>query len=496
MKFNSKPLIVALACMFISVNAQAEIEHKLDSMWRTTSASVHKKGVNGAYSASLGGFSTRSPIQNINLFSFDPPRIRAGCGGIDAQLGAFSLISKDQITRTIKAVMSNAKGYAVKLVINKICPDCLAIANNLEKLGTDLSAGMKNTCELSEVAVDWLANAVSNKEATQNIKNDDENHDYGAIKKAQANEGGNKLRGQTGNTAKDWAQYGNSLLNTLISTHFFEEKQMNIAPYGNEQKFFEVAMSMIGTTIVRTKNKEYSDSQINPIWTMNDFIYGVKPNHKLAILQCSDRFSVTDVESCQNVATKAVDYTNSNTNSNVTWRGTYRYALELLLGEQSDDAYNTGTYSIQNNSLINKLRRNQNGGGSNLNMTEREYEFWVNHHLISPQAKSAFASLVVRQSDEIIIPIAELLAREVAQQLAAEQASALVQSVKSAYNSDLDGGKRRALLTPEQQKAMDDILKEVNRIENHKLERFNEITKVMNDINAMTRTTTSTQITS
>ncbi|MBR6877636.1 MAG: hypothetical protein IKN18_06120, partial [Neisseriaceae bacterium] len=290
----------------------------------------------------------------------------------------------------------------------------------------------------------------------------------------------------------DWAQYGNSLLNTLISTHFFEEKQMNIAPYGNEKKFFEVAMSMIGTTIVRTKNKEYSDSQINPIWTMNDFIYGVKPNHKLAILQCSDGFSVTDVESCQNVVTKAVDYTNSN--GNVTWRGTYRYALELLLGKQDDDAYNTGTYSIQNNSLINKLRRNQNSGGSNLNMTEREYEFWVNHHLISPQAKSAFASLVVRQSDEIIIPIAELLAREVAQQLAAEQASALVQSVKSAYNSDLDGGKRRALLTPEQQKAMDDILKEVNRIENHKLERFNEITKVMNDINAMTRTTTSTQV--
>ncbi|MBR1373725.1 conjugal transfer protein TraH, partial [bacterium] len=413
MKFNTKPLILAVILSAITATTQAKIEHKMDAMWRITSASVHKNGVNGAYQASLGGFSTRSPIQNINIYSFDPPHFKAGCGGIDAQFGSFSLISRDQIEQVVRAVMDNMKGYAIKLAINKICPDCLGVLNNLEKLGTDLSSGMKNTCELSEAAVDWMANAVNIKEATNNHKNNSMS-DYGSVKKSQAD--GNKLRGTPGNTAHDWAQYGNSLLNTMFSAKAFDSQYIDTSVYGGDRQFFEIAMSLVGTTIVRTKDKDLADEYIEPIWTLDNFIYGAKPTHKLGILQCD---TWGGIEDCQKVKTAELE----SSKSDIKWRGTYRYALELLIGEQDETTFSQGRYRIVPNSLVDKLRKDASAG--NLLFTERQYDFWVNSSLISPQAKVALNETAIRQSDEITILVAQMIAKEVARQMGAEYAGSL-----------------------------------------------------------------------
>lgn len=483
-KQKIKPLIVALVLSLNTVSANADIEKKMDAMWQTTSASFHSKGVNGAYTASLGGFSTRAPIRNINIFSWSPPKFKAGCGGIDAQFGSFSLISKDQIEQVVKAVMNNMKGYAIKLAINKICPDCLGVLNNLEATATGLSSSMKNTCEISAAGVDWLATAVGlNETTTQN----DSVEDYGDAKKQQADKDGNKLRGTPGNTAHDWAQYGNSLLNMLISAQVFEKNPVedgkyDIGIYGSHEQFFQVAMSLFGTTIVRTNEKEYDDEEIPPIWSLHDFINGERPNHKLVILTCANgSFSTTDVEACQKVETKEVEYKKGSPE----WRGAYRYSLELLLGKQDDTDYRQGIYTIKPNSLVHKLRQNQNG--SNLKLEAREYDFWVNSQLLMPQTKSAFAALITRQGDEIVLPIAELLAKEVANQMAAELAGSMVQTVRTAYSSHLPNNKRRAILSPAQQKVLDDIEKQVHSIEDNKVKENNNLTQMMNIINNMTR---------
>ena len=483
-----KPLVVALILSVTAVSAEAKIEKKMDQMWQTTSASFSSKGVNGAYTASLGGFSTRAPIKNINIFSWSPPKFKAGCGGIDAQFGAFSLISKDQIEQILRTVMNNAKGYAVKIAVGKICPDCLNVLNDLEAKATGLSSSMKNTCELSAAGVDWLATAVGINETTTGISNDSEK-DYGDAKKQQASNDGNQLRGKPGNTAKDWAQYGNSLLNTLISAKVFEKNQIDnstdeaydIGIYGTHEQFFQVAMSLFGTTIVRTNDKEYDDEHIAPVWSLYDFINGERPNHKLVILTCANNsFSTTDFEACQKVETKEV--TNANTTE---WRGAYRYSLELLLGKQDDNAYKQGIYTIQENSLVHKLRQSQNGG--NVKLEAREYKFWTSSQLLMPQTKDAFSALIVRQSDELVIPFAELLAKEISKQMAAELAGSMVQTVRTAYNSDLPNNKRRAILTPEQQKALDDIEKQVRLIEENKIETNTKLTQIMDDINSRTR---------
>ena len=360
------------------------------------------------------------------------------------------------------------------------------MVDDLEAKATGLSSSMKNTCELSAAGVDWLANAVGISEATTGIENEKDN-DYGDAKKRQSSISGNQLRNTPGNTANDWAQYGNSLLNTLISAKVFEKNKINsgeydIGIYGTHEQFFQVAMSLFGTTIVRTNEKEYADEHINPVWSLQDFINGVRPNHKLAILKCANNsFSTTDVEACQKVETKEVKHKKGDTE----WRGAYRYSLELLLGEQNDTAYEQGVYTINPNSLVHKLRQNQNS--SNLKLGEREYEFWTKSQLIMPQTKQAFSELITRQSDEIVIPFAELLAQEIAKQMAAELAGSMVQTVRIAYNSNLPNNKRRAILTPAQQKALNDIEKQVRLIEDNKIEANTKLTQIMDGINSRTR---------
>ena len=80
-----------------------------------------------------------------------------------------------------------------------------------------------------------------------------------------------------------------------------------------------------------------------------------------------------------------------------------------------------------------------------------------------------------------------LLAQEIAKQMAAELAGSMEQTVRLAYSSDLPNNKRRAILSAVQQKALDDIRKQVRLIEDKKIESNNTLTGIMNQINGRTR---------
>ena len=70
----------------------------------STMSTMDRTGVFG------GSFEMRAPITAINLVAFDPPRIDAGCGGIDLYGGSFSFINSQQLVQIFRAVAQNAVG--------------------------------------------------------------------------------------------------------------------------------------------------------------------------------------------------------------------------------------------------------------------------------------------------------------------------------------------------------------------------------------------------
>lgn len=70
----------------------------------------------------MGAFTMRSPIKAVNLVTFDPPRIDAGCGGIDLYGGSFSFINSQQLIQIFRQVAADAAGLAFKAAIKSISP--------------------------------------------------------------------------------------------------------------------------------------------------------------------------------------------------------------------------------------------------------------------------------------------------------------------------------------------------------------------------------------
>ena len=78
------------------------------------------------------------------------PRERAGCGGIDIFAGSFSFINASEIVALLKAVANNAVGFAFKLAIDTVCPECGKIMEEMRQAAQLMNGVNINSCELAQ----------------------------------------------------------------------------------------------------------------------------------------------------------------------------------------------------------------------------------------------------------------------------------------------------------------------------------------------------------
>lgn len=109
-----------------------------------------------------GSVAMRAPITNVNLIAFDPPRMNAGCGGIDLYGGSFSFINGDELIAIFRSVAANAKGLAFKAAIKVISPSLDALITEFQATLQNLNNLAKNSCSLAHLIVDPLEKSISN----------------------------------------------------------------------------------------------------------------------------------------------------------------------------------------------------------------------------------------------------------------------------------------------------------------------------------------------
>ena len=110
--------------------------------------------VNNNYGGTLGGISMRSPVRSFNILAYDPPRFSAGCGGIDAYFGSFSMISADNMRNIIRSIMSNATGYVLKIALDNMCSSCQNIMSGLQDMTSKINSASKNTCQIASTMIE------------------------------------------------------------------------------------------------------------------------------------------------------------------------------------------------------------------------------------------------------------------------------------------------------------------------------------------------------
>lgn len=98
-----------------------------------------------------GGYAeVRTPLSGMNVISFSPPDISAGCGGINLYMGSFHFINGQEFLALLRTIGQEALGYAFQLAIDAMCHQCGALLSSIEKTIQDMNNALHNTCQLAQ----------------------------------------------------------------------------------------------------------------------------------------------------------------------------------------------------------------------------------------------------------------------------------------------------------------------------------------------------------
>lgn len=145
-----KPLRVSCLLATVLGASQTAVTASLDGFMsdmysNTTSAGMFQTQQRGVISG--GSFVARFGIKSINLVAFDPPRVSAGCGGINLFGGSFSFINAQELTQLLRAIAQNALGLLFQLGLNAISQPLSSLLTTWSAKLQEMNSLLKNSCE-------------------------------------------------------------------------------------------------------------------------------------------------------------------------------------------------------------------------------------------------------------------------------------------------------------------------------------------------------------
>lgn len=165
-KLNLKKTLLLTAFAICSTSAtapalssglQSELNNLFGNMSNFTQPGVYESTRRGVLAG--GGAQIRSRRMNIQLIAFEPPNIKAGCGGIDIFLGSFSYINLDQFISFLRAIAANAAGYAFQMALKVSC----TVMDAMQQIAQLMNNMNMSSCQLAQGIVEDSFDALQGK---------------------------------------------------------------------------------------------------------------------------------------------------------------------------------------------------------------------------------------------------------------------------------------------------------------------------------------------
>ncbi len=192
------------------------------------------------------------------------PSLNAGCGGIDAYLGSFSMISGEEIQRFVKQIMSNAMGYAFDLALQTMVPELKQAKDFLQKLANDVNSMNMSSCQAAQGIIGglWPVTQVSQQKICQDIAGETNMFaDWAASRQGCTVGGqGDKVTAKAGDAEKDQVLKNKNLIWDTLSKNGL---------LGNDRALKELVMSTVGSIIF---NKNGDVTILTPLVDNRDLI--------------------------------------------------------------------------------------------------------------------------------------------------------------------------------------------------------------------------------
>ena len=103
-----------------------------------------------------GSASIKFPNENIQPFSFTPPQLKAGCGGIDIIMGGFSYLNFDYLVQKLQQILQVAPAFAFELALGTLCKDCKNILSSLDNLANQINQMNLNQCQTAKALAGYV----------------------------------------------------------------------------------------------------------------------------------------------------------------------------------------------------------------------------------------------------------------------------------------------------------------------------------------------------
>jgi len=142
-------VMVFLIASVLSVHA-GWVDSWLDQ--RTETPAGHFEGQKRGYWTG-GSFSGRVHTSRDYLVTAMPPKISAGCGGIDIFSGGFALLDFDYLVQKMQNILQAAPAAAFDIALNVLCEPCANTIKSLEAISDSLNQIQLDDCKASRTVV-------------------------------------------------------------------------------------------------------------------------------------------------------------------------------------------------------------------------------------------------------------------------------------------------------------------------------------------------------
>ena len=267
-----KSLVVATGIFITGLSAfpvQADVNGDLNGFFGSLGYSGNVSQAQAWQGQAAGYFSggsvyLRNPVKNVQLISMQLPSLNAGCGGIDAYLGAFSMISGEEIQRFAKQIMSNALGYAFDLALQTMVPELKQAKDFLQKLASDVNSMNMSSCQAAQGIIGglWPVTQVSQQKICQDIAGETNMFADWAASRQGCTVGGksDNVTSRAGEKEKDQVLKNKNLIWDSLSKNGL---------LGNDRALKELVMSTVGSIIF---NKDGDVTILTPLVDNRDLI--------------------------------------------------------------------------------------------------------------------------------------------------------------------------------------------------------------------------------
>lgn len=443
--FSVSAVSISLFFAYPHNQAEASLSRDLQTMFSNVTAPGQ---ANSALSMGWagGGVGVRSPIRNINLISFDPPRLSAGCGGIDLYGGSFSFINSEQFIALLRAIAMNAIGVAFKAAVDAINPSLGNIMGSFQEIIQNLNSTMANTCAMASTIVDSAKSYLSSMEVTKSAVSG-ESTASGTTSDSVAN-----FLGGVANTTKRWANKANEVTQKAAGDPKYPEvgnlvwKALGKSGVANQignpitgevtpKSSKEFILSLLGTVVVgagaanESGRPETDDgNQATPILSMHaapiDMVFlrdgpQDRQNKQLRILRCSETSSASGggiPDGACNIVSPTVTST--------SFSGIQGYINEMFFGNKEGKSV-----GIAPNSILGKIKHCSGVSGNTCGFTEQQQAL-----LYSIEGPVLSMLIKVQHNDVAMAHIADYITPLVANQLAISYADIVLDTAKHAFD--------------------------------------------------------------